>query len=216
MCPVICPLCRERKARRACPALDQQICSVCCGTKRLSEIRCPPDCGYLATARTHPPAAAIRQQRHDVDVLLPLVRDLNEGQSELFVIAATFLRSYKPGDLETLTDADAAQAFGALAATFETASKGIIYEHRPPSGTAARLLAGLKEALAAGVNRQGSAFERDAAVVLRRLEKAAAEVGAEAPDNPRAFLELVARLMNRQRLESAEEPGPEAQRLIVP
>ncbi|MCK7478268.1 MAG: hypothetical protein M0C28_13315 [Candidatus Moduliflexus flocculans] len=36
-----CPLCRQRAARRRCPALDRDICAVCCGTKRLAEIRLP-------------------------------------------------------------------------------------------------------------------------------------------------------------------------------
>ncbi len=51
-----CPLCSQRKARRACPALGHQICAVCCGTKRLTQIPCPSDCVYLASAREHPPA----------------------------------------------------------------------------------------------------------------------------------------------------------------
>ena len=49
---MLCPLCGKRNARRACPALGHLICAVCCGTKRLTEIACPSDCGYLATARS--------------------------------------------------------------------------------------------------------------------------------------------------------------------
>ena len=63
---VVCPLCGERTARRGCPALGQQICAVCCGTKRLIEIALPGDCVYLASAREHPPAVAVRQQQRDV------------------------------------------------------------------------------------------------------------------------------------------------------
>ena len=44
---MVCPLCGERKAKRACPALNRHICAVCCGTKRLVEINCPADCVYL-------------------------------------------------------------------------------------------------------------------------------------------------------------------------
>jgi hypothetical protein len=55
---MLCPVCHQRKAKRACPALGKQICAVCCGTKRLTEIACPPDCGYLSTARTHLETAA--------------------------------------------------------------------------------------------------------------------------------------------------------------
>src|SRR5262245_27935296 len=69
MTAVRCPLCGERRARRACPALGKLICAVCCGTKRLVEIRCPSDCSYLASAREHPAAVVVRQQQHDFDQL---------------------------------------------------------------------------------------------------------------------------------------------------
>src|ERR1700704_4766830 len=62
MLAVVCPLCGQRKARRGCPALDKQICAVCCGTKRLVQIECPPDCAYLAVAREHRPPAAARSR----------------------------------------------------------------------------------------------------------------------------------------------------------
>ena len=52
-----CPLCGARKARRACPGVGRDICAVCCGTKRLVEIRCPATCGYLQSARVHPAAS---------------------------------------------------------------------------------------------------------------------------------------------------------------
>ena len=38
---MLCSLCGQRRAKRACPALGQQIWPVCCATKRLVEIRCP-------------------------------------------------------------------------------------------------------------------------------------------------------------------------------
>ena len=53
-----CPICQTRPAKRQCPARGDMICAVCCGTKRLVEIRCPSDCGYLAS---RPPASAGRR-----------------------------------------------------------------------------------------------------------------------------------------------------------
>src|SRR5262245_66624797 len=88
---VLCPLCGARKARRGCPALNKQICAVCCGTKRLVEIACPSDCTWLASAREHPPAVAVRQQRHDLGLLVQFMRDLNRRQSQLFFLVNTFL-----------------------------------------------------------------------------------------------------------------------------
>ena len=54
-----------------CPALDREICPVCCGTKRESEIRCPETCGYLSSSRAHPPAQVRRQQEGDIETLAP-------------------------------------------------------------------------------------------------------------------------------------------------
>ena len=40
-----CPMCGS-KGKRACPALKQEICSMCCGSNRGSRIVCPPDCAH--------------------------------------------------------------------------------------------------------------------------------------------------------------------------
>jgi hypothetical protein len=109
---VVCPLCQQRRGRRACPALKEQICAVCCGTKRLVEIRCPPDCPYLVTAREHPPVAAVRQQRQDLDFLVEFMRDLNDRQSQLFFLLASLIARYKAPDLESIVDDDVAEAAG--------------------------------------------------------------------------------------------------------
>ena len=82
-------------------------------------------------------------------------------------------RGYKSPDLESIVDDDVAEAAGTLAATFETAGRGVIYEHRTASIPAGRLLAALKAGLAEAANGAGSPFERDAAVILRRIEQAA-------------------------------------------
>ena len=84
-----------RRARRGCPALGKQICAVCCGTKRLVEIQCPSDCPWLASAREHPPAVAVRQQQRDFGLMLEGMRDFSRRQSQLFVLVTTFLVRYE-------------------------------------------------------------------------------------------------------------------------
>src|SRR5215831_12443457 len=130
---VVCPLCGVRKARRGCPALGHQICAICCGTKRLTEIACPSDCTWLASAREHPPASAVKRQQHDLSLLVQFMRDFSERQSQLFFLIQTFFNEYTPPELQPLVDDDVAEATTALAATFETSSRGVIYEHRPSS-----------------------------------------------------------------------------------
>ena len=196
---MVCPLCGTRRARRGCPALDKQICAVCCGTKRLVQIRCPSDCAWLATAREHPPAVVVRQQQRDIGLLVQFMRDLSERQSRLFFLITAFLARYQAPELQTPIDEDVAEAMGALAATFETASRGLIYDHRPASVLAERLTTALKPVLAEAGNGAGSSFERDAAVVLRRLEEAVRDVRALEAGNREAFLDLLRRVITLDR-----------------
>jgi hypothetical protein len=214
---VICPLCGTRRARRGCPAVGRAICAICCGTKRLVQIQCPADCPYLASARDHPAAAAIRQQQRDVALLTHCVRDFNQRQSQLFLMINTFLHRYSSPQLHPLIDDDVAEAAAALAGTFETAARGVIYEHRPAALPAGRLASALKPLLAEAGKLGGTSYDRDAAVVLRRVEEGTRQVGAGEPSNKRAYLELIGRL-----LADAPEPdrpagdAPDERRLIVP
>jgi hypothetical protein len=42
-----CVTCGERKGNRFCQAVNSNICSLCCGSKRQKEIQCAPSCDYL-------------------------------------------------------------------------------------------------------------------------------------------------------------------------
>jgi hypothetical protein len=219
---VLCPLCGARRARRGCPALGQQICAVCCGTKRLVQIQCPSDCTWLASAREHPPAVIVRQQQRDIGLFAQFMRDFSERQSQIFFLVITFLARYQPSELQPLIDDDVAEGMAALASTFETASRGVIYEHRPASLQAERLIAAMKPALAEAARGAGTAFERDAAVVLRRIQEAVGEVHSLDVQNRRALLDLLKRIVTT--MPSGDDAGPDgaagdppsATRLIVP
>jgi hypothetical protein len=194
---------------------------VCCGTKRLTEIACPSDCAYLAVAREHPPAVAVRRQKHDIGSVARHMRDLSEKQSELFFLIVTFLLDYQPAELSQLIDADVAEAAAALAATFETAARGVIYEHRATSLQAERLSLGLKPMLAELERAGGSAFQRDAAVVLRRVAAAAHAGTTEGAGNRRAFLDLIGRVSKAQKRDAPDpgDPGSKTDdgpRIIIP
>jgi hypothetical protein len=213
---VTCPLCGQRKARRDCPAVGQRICAVCCGTKRLTEIACPSDCVYLQSAREHPPAATVRQQQRDINLLVEAMRDLNERQAQLFVFASTLILQYEAPALQPLIDADVVEAAAALSATYETAARGVIYEHRPESLPAERLVQSLKPRLTEAAGHGGSAFERDAAVVFARIRDAVARVRQAEPENRRAFIDLVRRTFRAPDKNDREAPARDQPRLIVP
>jgi hypothetical protein len=148
---------------------------------------------------------------------MQFMRDFNERQSQLFFLVSTLLAGYQPPELQPLIDDDVAESTAALAATLETSARGVIYEHRPASLPAERLMSALKPLLAEAGQRGGTAFERDAAVVLRRIEEAAREVRVSETGNRRAFLDLVARVLSKSDGESeSAHAAAEPTRLIVP
>jgi hypothetical protein len=176
--------------------VGQAICAVCCGTKRLVEIRCPPTCGYLQAARAHP--AAVEQRRRELDIALiaPTLRDLTQRQQQLFLVLLSFTRSQAEDPLRPLLDADVAEAAGALAATYETSARGLIYEHQTRSLPAQRLVTDLRAALA-DLGREGRerVIEREAPHVLRAIERGVRAVSAQPGAGRTAYLELVGRVL---------------------
>ena len=216
----VCPLCRRRRARRACPALAREICAVCCATKRLTEIRCPDDCRYLASAQSHPPAVVQRRQERDARFLLPIVAGLQPRQYSLFFFLQQVLHGIVLAGRLRVDDRTVRESAEALAKTYETASKGIIYAHQASSPAAERLSQELKPLLddppAAGGPK---AAERDVAEVLRCVERAAAGAEGALGGGGNAYLELAGRLAKP----AAGAPGPDRReeaddepRIIVP
>jgi hypothetical protein len=159
----------------------------------------------------------VRQQQRDVAALVGYMHDFSERQSRLLFLIATFLLRYEPPELHPLVDEDVAEASAAIAATFETASRGVIYEHRPNSLSAERLVSELRPLLAKVSDQGGESARRDAAVVLRRVEVAAREVGRAAGGSRRAFVDLLGRVVNSTAHESPEtSPDAGPPRLIIP
>ena len=153
------------------------------------------DCTYLVSARTHPPAVVRRQQERDARFLLPIIDGLGRRQYQLFfVVQATIHRLAETDEMPVNDDVvrDTAQA---LAATYETASKGIIYEHRPSSLPAERLARELKPLLQGKDGRGPLASERDLLEVLRRVERAATDARKTLDGGTHAYLDLVGRVM---------------------
>ena len=134
-----CPLCRERKGKRACPAKGEMICAHCCGTKRLVEIDCPQSCVYLTGA--HAPAWEGREteKRRDARRVLPYMQELSEPQARLFfltLVGVQAIRARRP-DLE---DTLLAEAIAALRRTVETRTRGVLYEHQAQDARAQGLI----------------------------------------------------------------------------
>ena len=207
-----CPLCGKRRARRACPALGQQICAVCCGTKRETEISCPPDCTYLHSASTHPPAVVQRRQERDIRFLLPLLQGLTDRQQQILLLLQAFLRSDRP-DAPAVADADVEQAAEALAQTYETASRGIVYEHQAAALSAQRLATDLKAVIDATQAEGAHMPDSDLGIALRRIETGAREARRALDDDgsETAYLSMLKRVFpNDRRLAGSAAGGDDA------
>jgi hypothetical protein len=203
-----CLLCERRKARRACPALSRTICSVCCGTKRLTEIACPSDCAWLATAREHPAAVVQKQQDHDVALLLPTINRLTERQYQLFFLLQSLIAKHQPGGFGRLIDADVAEAAGTLATSFAAAARGLVFEETPQSAVARRLLTEIRQFTEELARQAGRPFDQELIPVLRSIEAGAREIGLASGGSDTGYLTLMERLL----LQKAG-PAAEAQRL---
>jgi hypothetical protein len=193
---------------------------VCCGTKRLVEIRCPSTCVYLRTARAHPAAVEQRQRQHDVALFVPSIRDLTERQQQLFFFLLNVTRAQAGDPLRPIVDADVADAAGALAATYETSARGVIYEHQTQSLPAERLRSELQAALA-GLGRDGRErlVEREAPHALRAIERGARAVAALPGANRTGYLEMVSRVLGPAGGPvpgATDEPSSDHSRLILP
>jgi hypothetical protein len=203
--------------------VSRQICAVCCGTKRLTEIACPSDCPYLSSARAHPAAVVQRQQERDMAFVLPRISDLSETQYRLFLLVQAIVLQHAENAVPALLDADVAEAVATVAATIETARSGIIYEHQARSMPAQRLAAEVGNAVMDIARRAGSdasRVERDAAVALRHIERVAREAAVESPDADRpgaSWLALADRMMGPAgSAQSATGPSKDEPRIIIP
>jgi hypothetical protein len=199
-----CPACGQRKGKRACPALGQTICTVCCATKRLVEINCPADCAHLAAAREHPAAVVRRQQEQDVAALLPSIQHLTERQHQLFFVFHAAIARHQPDGFARLIDEDVAEAAATAAATLETAGRGVIYEHQAQSIVAQRLARELQALVAEMRERGAKIYDGEVAMTLRAIERGAREQRSPGASQT-AYLDRMARLLQANRAAAAAQ-----------
>jgi hypothetical protein len=157
-----------------------------------------------------------KQQEQDVATILPALQRLTERQHQLFFLFHALIARHQPEGLARLVDADIAEAAAAAAATLETAARGVIYEHTPPSLPAQRLAVELRTMMGEMREAGATVYDREAAIVLRAIEAGARGTGG----HPTAYLELMGRLLQVNR--AARQPGaaaagqPAASPLIIP
>lgn len=116
-------------------------------------------------------------------------------QQRLTAMLLGFLAGDRP-DAPGLVDADVEQAALALAQTYETASRGIVYEHSATTATAQRLAADMKQVIDTDRGNGAHISDHSTAGVLRRIEAGAREArrALKQDDDERAYLSMLRRV----------------------
>jgi hypothetical protein len=122
-----CVLCSQRKAKRFCPAKNNQICPQCCGAKRVLEIDCPESCEHLKAGREresedYGKRLRIVHSAANEDVRKALIENQKVIAHLEYALAQERRRS------RFLADKDVKQALELLLENYETENKGVLYE----------------------------------------------------------------------------------------
>ncbi|MDE3179029.1 MAG: hypothetical protein KGM47_05145 [Acidobacteriota bacterium] len=126
---MICPICQKRKAKRFCPAKAATICAICCGTEREVTIDCPSDCAFLIASRRHYEEEHILKRDRpfpDEDIHWSVV----EKHEQLFIDMSYVVCEFAAAN-PSIVDSDVEAVYKALAETYQTLAKGVLYENPP-------------------------------------------------------------------------------------
>jgi len=202
--PILCKRCGQRRARRACPALHADICTICCGTEREVSISCPLECQYLREAHQREKALPVDPKDvfdPDVDVSEDFVREHEEFLLfAIYSLVEAALRT--PGAV----DSDALEALEALIKTQRTAESGLIYESHPENLVAAAVQRAFSGSLA---DYQKIRSERAALSPLRGKEilgvlvflRRFGQLNLNGRPRGRMFLDLLRHMTPQQRID---------------
>lgn len=132
---VLCKICGKRRARRACPAVGGDICTICCGSEREVSLSCPLECEWLQEAHRHEKPVAVAGNElanPDIDVTEEFLRTHEELL--LFCIYSLVEAAMRtPNSVDT----DVLAALEALIRTHRTLESGLVYETRAENSIAA-------------------------------------------------------------------------------
>lgn len=133
----LCRHCGKRKAKRSCPALGSDLCSLCCGTLRERELHCPTSCRYLSEHKPYQEKRTLERRSGTAG----RERRLDERLSWLAVTLEASLRELAER-LPGFTDKDAALAVAYAREKVERAQSVLILpgEGRRPQNEAGEVV----------------------------------------------------------------------------
>lgn len=204
-----CILCKQRKAKRYCPAKKGQICAICCGEKRGVEINCPPDCPYYVEGQRYQQEKITRQRVRKEGVQSYIRRaELYNKNSEIFAkIELVLVGSFRTDG--RLKNEEVASALELVIKTLDTEKRGILYnyisENRVVNEIAGRVLAVIREHKDSPELRQGRITLDYAKEVAEEFLKEI-KFYMEVDSNPQGYLVHVSRY-HPERSETTQDGG---------
>jgi hypothetical protein len=205
-----CPLCSQRKGKRACPANNSTICTQCCGEKRILEIDCPESCEFLKIGRSHESHAQRTRHLFTSDpVRLEKRRRVYTEHEAVIGHIELFLAEERRRSRD-LRDKDVAEAIDLLLATMRTEEKGILYERVSSDLVVDGIRRRLKEVLNSHLNPPVGAGERlrtSQAIECLEVIREVLASHMQAGPSELSYVDFLARLMpRRERLGSPGSP----------
>jgi hypothetical protein len=205
---VLCKICGKRRARRFCPAVHGDICTICCGTEREVSLSCPLECEYLQEAHRREKPVPVSEKDllyRDIRVDEDFLRDHEE--LVLFCVYSLMQAAVRtPGAI----DADALAALDALIQTHRTLESGLVYETRAENTVAAAVQRAFSASLA---DYQKVRAEREALSPVRNSDilkvlvflRQLGQQNLNGRPRGRMYLDLLRHMTPEQRV---EEPAP--------
>ena len=142
---ILCKICGKRRARRSCPAVEGDICALCCGTEREVTLSCPLECEYLKEAHRREKPVTLSQDKlanADINVTEEFIRSHEE-----FLLFCMYSLLHAALRAPGAVDSDVIQALEALIQTQRTLQSGLVYETRPENTIAAAIQRSFSQSL---------------------------------------------------------------------
>ncbi len=192
-----CILCGKRRGKRFCPAKNAYICPQCCGQKRVVEILCPSDCGYLSTGQSYQSAKKYVSQLHQEEdpVRRKKLHQSNLKHEALLRELEGAILRYAEG-LRSLRDEHISKAVDLLKDTYRTEKRGVIYEHTSPNPLTQALVRDLRDFLEGKrSNRESKVAALPTEDILECLEVLDSDIRyhLSSPSSRESYLRFIAR-----------------------
>jgi hypothetical protein len=150
-----CVLCNQKKAKRFCPAKNDQICASCCGEKRVLEIDCPESCEYLKMGREREAEDYGRRLRSLNSTAQERVRKVLMERQDV-VAHLEYVLSQQRRQSRYLTDKEVKQALDILLENYTTEDKGVLYERKSDDLQVESMRRGMRDIIESYRNPEGA------------------------------------------------------------